>query len=182
MSYVPAVSSAVPGLELAVGLLIARLVVGGYMATHGAQKLWGWFGGHGLETTAGFFEALGFRPGRLFVVMAAGTEVASGVLMVLGLLGPAAPALMIAVMVVAAVSVHWAHGWMATNNGVEVTLLFGASAVVLALTGYGTLSLDHVLHLTAFYSPTLAAMAVVGGVIGGVVGLALRAPGVMQEN
>ena len=52
------------------GLLVARLVLGPLMAAHGAQKLFGWFGGHGLSGTGGFFESLGFRPGRLFALAA----------------------------------------------------------------------------------------------------------------
>ena len=60
------------------GLLLARLTLGLLMAAHGSQKLFGWFGGYGLTGTAGFFEALGFRPGRLFAALAAGTEVAAG--------------------------------------------------------------------------------------------------------
>jgi putative oxidoreductase len=71
-------------------------------------------GGHGLSATAGGFEALGFRPGRLFAVAAAATEVVSGLLVVAGLLGPIGPALILAVMIVAAVSVHWAGGLFAT--------------------------------------------------------------------
>ena len=176
MSFVSPVSASVPGLEVSLGLLLARLVVGGYMAAHGAQKLWGWFGGYSAEATAGFFESIGYRPGRQFVAMAAGTEVLSGVLVMLGLFGPVGPALMIAVMIVAAVTVHWAHGWFVANNGIELTLMFAASAVVLALTGFGALSLDHVLHLSGYYTPTLASLAVVGGVMGGVIGLVVRSP------
>src|SRR5258706_4134364 len=91
------------------GLLIARLVLGLLMAAHVAQRLFGWFGGHGLAGTAGFFESLGFRPGRLFATAAALGEVGSGLLVTLGLLGPIGPALMLSVMIVAA-SVHWPNG------------------------------------------------------------------------
>ena len=84
------------------GLLVLRLVLGLYMAAHGAQKLFGWFGGYGLTGTGEFMVQLGFRPGRLFAGVAASTEVASGLLVALGLLGPVGPALMISVMIVAA--------------------------------------------------------------------------------
>ena len=87
------------------GLVILRLVIGPLMAAHGAQKLFGWFGGYGLNGTGGFFEQLGFRPGRLFAGAAGAAELASGTLVTLGLFGPVGPALMISVMVVAAVSV-----------------------------------------------------------------------------
>ena len=75
-------------LAVSAGLLAVRVVLGLLMAAHGAQKLLGWFGGYGLGATGGFFEQLGFRPGRLFAAVAAGTEIASGVLVALGLFGP----------------------------------------------------------------------------------------------
>ena len=66
------------------GLLALRLVLGLGMAAHGSQKLFGWFGGHGLAATGGFFETIGFRPGRLFALAAGVTEFASGLLMAAG--------------------------------------------------------------------------------------------------
>src|SRR5215470_9273999 len=102
-----------------IGLLVARLVLGLLMAAHGAQKLFGWFGGHGLTGTAGFFESIGFRPGHLFATAAALGEVGSGVLVALGLFGPVGPALMLSVMIVAG-SIHWPNGLFAMNNGYEL--------------------------------------------------------------
>src|SRR5438270_14004145 len=95
---------------IAEGLFLERLVFGLMMAAHGSQKLFGWFGGHGLTAVAGFFEMLGFRPGRFFATTAALAEVAGGLLLALGLLGPIGPALIVAVMIVAVFSVHWEHG------------------------------------------------------------------------
>src|SRR5215203_7448847 len=89
------------------GLLALRLVLGLAMAAHGSQKLFGWFGGHGLAGTGGFFEMLGFKPGRAFAFAAGATEVLSGLLVAAGFLGPVGPALMLSVMIVAAVTVHW---------------------------------------------------------------------------
>ena len=91
----------------AFGLLVARLVIGLLMAAHGTQKLFGWFGGYGLNTTGEFFVQLGFERGRAFAALASVAEVASGLLVTLGFLGPVGPALMISVMLVAAISVHW---------------------------------------------------------------------------
>ena len=79
---------------VSIGLLIGRLVVGLLMAAHGAQKLFGWFGGHGLEGTGRFFGSLGFRPGRRFATLAGLGELASGLLIALGFLGPVGPAIM----------------------------------------------------------------------------------------
>ena len=158
------------------GLLLARLVLGVLMAAHGSQKLLGWFGGYGLTGTAGFLEGLGFRPGRLFAATAAVTEIVSGVLLALGLLGPVGGALMVSVMVVAAISVHWPHGVFAAQNGIELPLLYGVGAAALTLTGPGAYSLDAALGLSSFWTPEVSWLALAVGVIGGVVNLAIRRP------
>src|SRR5688500_16193808 len=101
------------------GLLIARLVFGLVLAAHGSQKLFGWFGGYGIAGTAGFFESLGFRPGRLMAVAAGLGELGGGLLVAAGLLGPVGPAAMLAVMIVAS-SLHWNNGLFATANGIEL--------------------------------------------------------------
>ncbi len=162
-------------ITLGAGLLVARLVLGFYMAAHGAQKLLGWFGGYGVAGTAGFFEQLGFRPARLFVVTAAGTELISGLLMALGLLGAVGPALMLSVLIVAAVSVHWQHGVIAAN-GIEHTAVFGAAAFALALTGPGLFSFDVLLGLESLWAPGVALTALAVGIVGGVANLAARRP------
>src|SRR5262245_33279492 len=100
---------------MSLGLLVARVVVGLVMAAHGAQKLLGWFGGYGLNKTGEFFVHLGFTQGRTFATLASVTEITSGLLIALGLLGPVGPALMISVMIVAAITVHWEHGLFAAN-------------------------------------------------------------------
>ncbi len=158
------------------GLLLGRLVLGLMMAAHGSQKLFGWFGGHGLSGTAGFFEKLGFRPGRLFALEAASAELAGGTLVASGLFGPVGNALVIAVMIVAAGSVHLRNGVFATANGIEVPLLYAAGAATLALTGPGAYSLDRLLGIAAAWTPAMAWGAVVLGLAGGAVNLMLRRP------
>src|SRR3977135_214206 len=150
------------------GLLIARLVFGLLMAAHGAQKLFGWFGGHGLSAVSGMFESLGFRPGRLFAAAASAGELGRRVLIAFVFLGPCGPALMLSVMIVAAVSVHWQNGLFATSNGIELPLLYGAAAAALALTGPGAYSLDALLRLSQLWTPALGWSALALGVISGI--------------
>lgn len=162
------------GATLSSGLLIARLVFGLLMVGHGTQKLFGWFGGYGLAGTGGFFEGLGFRPGRAFAAAASLTEIAGGVLLALGFLGPVGPALIISVMLVAAISVHWKNGLFAASNGIELPLLYAAGAISLALTGPGLFSLDAALGLTSLWTPGIVWAAIAIGVVGGLANLGLR--------
>ena len=154
------------------GVLLARVVFGTLMAAHGTQKLFGWFGGYGLSGTGGFFESLGFRPGRLFAAAAAVTEVAGGTLVALGLLGPLGPALIVSVMVVAIATVHWQHGLFAQTNGIEVPLLYLVAAAAIALSGPGAYSVDALLQLSWPIEVAWAALAL--GALGGAANLALR--------
>jgi putative oxidoreductase len=159
--------------KMSTGLLIARVVFGIVMAAHGTQKLFGWFGGHGIAGTGAFFDALGFRPGRTMALAAGLSEITSGLLVASGFLGPVGPALMVSVMIVAS-SVHWGHGLFAATNGIEVPLLYSAGAVALALTGYGVYSLDAALGIADYWTlgPTATVLAV--GVLGGLANLVLR--------
>ena len=158
---------------LSIGLLVLRVVVGLIMAAHGAQKLLGWFGGYGLRGTGEFFVQLGFQPGPAFAAAASISEIISGLLVALGFLGPVGPALMISVMIVAAMTVHWEHGLFAANNGIELPLLYGISALGLALTGFGQYSLDNWLGIAGL--PIVYTwIALTAGVVGGFANLALR--------
>ena len=157
-----------------VGLLALRLGVGGALAAHGAQKLFGWFGGYGLNATGEFMVQLGFPSGRLFASTAAVTEVVSGLLVALGLFGPIGPALMLSVMIVAAISVHWQNGVFAMQNGIEVPLLYATGALAIALSGPGPFSLDALLGIGSIWTPRVTALVLAVGVAGGVANLMVR--------
>lgn len=156
------------------GLVVARLVFGLVMAAHGAQKLFGWFGGYGIAGTGGFFDSLGFRPGRLYATAAGLSEFGGGLLLALGLFGPVGPALVISVMTVAAMSVHWQNGLFAMSNGIELPLLYAVGAAALALTGPGRYSLDALLGLASVWTPWLSWSAIGIAIVGAIVNLALR--------
>ena len=158
-----------------VGLLVGRVIVGVLMSAHGAQKLFGWFGGYGLSGTGGFFEGLGFRPGRAFAAAAGTAEWAGGLLLALGLFEPAAAAAILSVMIVATTTVHWPNGLLSAN-GSEKTLLYGSAAVALALTGPGAYSLDAVVGLLPLWTPAVKVAALLVGAIGVFANLALRRP------
>src|SRR5262245_52481155 len=147
------------------GLLLLRAVFGLLMAAHGAQKLFGWFGGYGVAKTGGLFEHLGFRPGWLFAALAGAGEAGGGLLLALGLFGPVGPAVLIAVMLVAAVAVHLKGGIFVTTNGIEVPLLYGVVAAALAYTGYGALSLDAALGLTTVWAGVAPELAIAAGLV-----------------
>ena len=159
---------------LGIGLLVARLVLGLLMAAHGAQKLFGWFGGYGLNATGEFMVQLGFPSGRAFASAASMGEIASGLLVAFGFLGPIGPALMISVMIVAAVTVHLKNGVFATSNGIELPLLYGAGALAIALAGFGPYSLDALLGITTLWTPRIVALVLAIGVGGGLANLLIR--------
>ena len=158
---------------MGIGLLILRLVVGLTLAAHGAQKLFGWFGGPALKKTAQAMEFLGFVPGGRSALMAGLTETVGGVLLALGLATPGAAALVFAVMLVAGASAHLKQGFFLQNKGYEYNLVLGLSGLSVAFTGPGELSLDALLGLPlAGARWGLVACAV--GLVGGIMQLALR--------
>jgi putative oxidoreductase len=158
---------------MSIGLLILRLVVGLGLAAHGAQKLFGWFGGYGLSGTGQFLEQLGFRPGRIHAVQAGMAELGGGLFLAAGLLTPAAAAAVVAVMVVAAVSVHVKKGFFAHDGGYEYTLVLAGAALALAFTGPGDISLDQALGIS-WSGETWGLGALAAGLIGAAVPLIAR--------
>lgn len=124
------------------GPLALRIPVGLIFAAHGAQKLFGWFGGYGLEGTGQWMGSIGLAPGYLMALLAGSAEFFGGLALVLGLLvRPAAAALAFA-MLVAILAVHVDKGLFVANNGYEFGLALLAVAVSLVATGAGRASLD----------------------------------------
>ena len=124
------------------GALALRVPVGIIFIAHGSQKLFGWFGGHGLEGTAQFFGSMGLNPGYLMALLAGGAEFFGGLALVFGLLvRPAAAALAFA-MLVAIFTVHISKGFFLDKGGYEYALALLAAAVSLLFTGGGRLSAD----------------------------------------
>jgi putative oxidoreductase len=125
-----------------IGRLLLRLVVGGLFVGHGAQKLFGWFDGPGLDTTAQGFEHLGLRPGRPNAIAAGTAEAGGGALLAVGLETPFAASVLVATMLTAINRVHASKGPWVTNGGYEYNLVLIAAALALAEVGPGPLSLD----------------------------------------
>ncbi len=158
---------------MAVGILLLRLTVGLTLAAHGAQKLFGWFGGYGIDGTGQFLETLGFRPGRRFALAAGLAEGFGGLLLALGLLTPLAAAIIFSVMVVATLSVHVAHGFFISSGGYEYNLVVGVAALTIAFSGPGPLSLDAALGY-AVSGAWWGGAAFILGLIGAAIQLAQR--------
>jgi putative oxidoreductase len=126
------------------GLLFLRAVIGLVFFAHGAQKLFGWWGGPGLQGTKGWLGSMGFRvPGAMALMVALAES--TGLLFAAGLLTPIAALLMASSMVVAIGSVHWRRGFWNTGQGYEFNLVLLAVPVAIATTGPGRFSIDRAL-------------------------------------
>jgi putative oxidoreductase len=124
------------------GLLIIRLVTGVLFIGHGAQKLFGWFGGYGLKGTGGWFDSIGMKPGVTMALLAGLTELFGGLLFALGLLTPLAGIMIAGTMLMAIIKVHAPNGLWSTANGYEYNLTLLAVAIGMALIGPGQYALD----------------------------------------
>lgn len=155
-----------------IGLLVLRVGFGGLFAAHGAQKLFGWFGGTGWRATADGFTGMGYNPGELFGTLAGLTEFAGGIALLLGLFTPLAAAAILGTMI-NAINVTFSGGLL-TGNGYEMALLFALPAIALAFTGPGRLSLDHG-RPWARQGLVWGGAAVALGIVSGVITLILKA-------
>jgi putative oxidoreductase len=127
------------------GLLVLRVALGGIFFAHGAQKLFGWFGGGGISGQAGFMENLGLRPARLFAVVSGLGEFFGGLGVLFGFLTPLAAAGIIGAMSVAVIKVHLSKGFWNHDGGMEYPLVLAVLAFVIGLIGPGRYSFDRAL-------------------------------------
>jgi putative oxidoreductase len=147
------------------GRLFLRTVVGGYFVGHGTQKLFGWFGGGGLDGTAQMFGSLGMRPPKAHALAAGLAETGGGAAIVLGTETPLAASTLIATMITAIRKVHGANGPWSTNGGYEYNLVLIAALAGLAETGPGHPSIDTVRD-SRRHGPAWALIAVALGFAG----------------
>jgi putative oxidoreductase len=164
-----------------IGLLIIRLVVGALLVGHGAQKLFGWFGGYGLKGTGGYMESFGLRPGLLFAFAAGAAELTGGLLFATGLGTPVAAAMVASTMLVAARTDHAGQGLWIYNGGFEFVLTNAAVVLGFAFAGAGQWSLDHAIGWDVA-GTWWGLAAAFGAVLGGGSVLALRRLGVAAQG
>ena len=148
------------------GLLVLRVLVGVTFSLHGMQKLFGWFGGGGLEGTAGWFRSLGFGDGRAAAVVAGASELAGGLGLALGLLTPLACAAMAGTMTTAGLVNNHENGFWSVSKGWELNGYLVAVALAVAVAGPGAWSLDAAV-LGIDPGPLVGAGVVALGVLGG---------------
>lgn len=126
-----------------IGALFLRVPVGIILTAHGAQKLFGWFGGYGLEGTGQWMASIGLEPGFLMALLAGAAEFFGGLALIFGLLTRPAALVSAFTMVVAIFSVHASNGLFMANNGYEFALSLLAATAALTALGGGRLSIDN---------------------------------------
>ena len=163
------------------GLLILRLVVGLLLAGHGAQKLFGWWGGPGMTRWTQAVRNLRIRPAEPWAWIAALAEFGGGIFLALGLLTPLAAMAIAGSMIIAIVTVHLPKGFWVAKGGYEFNLALLAAVVALALTGPGTYSLDQALRIH-LPEPLTVIVAAIALIIGVTVTLVTRSPKQVTEG
>ena len=158
------------------GLLILRVVIGALFVAHGTQKLFGWFGGYGLDGTAGFMGSLRYRNPRMAALSAGVFETGAGLFLVAGFLTPLAAAAIVGVMINAIVSAKWSSGLF---GGYELDGLYAVGALSLAFTGAGRYSVDAAAGLDLAGTTWGLVALGLGAAIGALV-LASRSPAVAE--
>lgn len=159
--------------EMDLALLVLRLVVGLVMAGHGAQKLFGWFGGSGVSGFTGMLHRVGLRPAGLWAGIAGVVETFGGAALALGVLTPLAAGLLIANLLMAILTVHWRNGFWNANRGFEFPLTLIAGLAAIGLAGPGGLALGPA-SIVGLSPLVLFVAALALGLVGMLVALSTR--------
>jgi putative oxidoreductase len=152
-------------------LLLLQLGVGLTFAAHGAQKVFGWWGGPGLTRWEGAIGHMGFRPARLFALVSALSELVGGLFLAVGFLTPIIAALLVAQTVVIIGQVHLANGFFNARSGIEFPLLLGLGVAAVGLGGPSSISVDAAVGLGV--APAARLVLLIGGLVAGLVVLVL---------
>jgi putative oxidoreductase len=166
-----------------IAMLLLRVSVGGLLAGHGAQKLFGWFGGSGPKATATAMESMGLRPGALWAPVAGVAEFGGGVLTALGLLNPLGPISIMAAMTMATAKAHWGKPIWNTEGGAELPVTYLTAALAIALAGPGRYSVDSAISRQVPANLVgAAAVLAAAGVMTGIAAPALLTEGTRAER
>lgn len=157
-----------------IGLCIVRVVVGLVFAAHGAQKLFGWWGGPGMERWIGVMQGMGVRPPRVWAAVSSLNELVGGLLLAVGLLTPLAAAVLVGQSMVIIARVHWSKGFWATKSGYEYPMVLGAASLGLAFAGPGAWSIDRYLPLGLLYRPIVIWIMVAVALAIGLIAIMMR--------
>ena len=169
-------------ITLSVGLLLLRLVAGLTLAAHGAQKLFGWFGGAGFARTAQGMQKQGFKPAWLWTSLTVLGEVGGGLSLAFGFLTPLGAAGGVGAMAMAIVKVHWPHGFWNRDHGLEFPLQLLALSLAIGLVGPGSYSLDALFGINV-PTPLLFGVLAIVALLVDVIGLLVsRPPAVAQAE
>ncbi|MCP2274555.1 putative oxidoreductase [Nocardia amikacinitolerans] len=167
----PTTTASTLGIDL--GLLVLRLALGLTMAAHGAQKLFGWFGGNGLDRTAAFFTSQGYPAGKAAAILAGASEAFGGLAVAIGLFTPLGAAAILGVMI-NAIAVKWGGGFFGEKGGIEYEVLIACSAAAIALTGPGRFAVDSALPFLRPYRVAYGFAAIALGLITAAIVLLVR--------
>lgn len=140
--------------------LVLRIPLGIIFMAHGAQKLFGWFGGYGLEGTGQWMASIGLEPGFMMALLAGAAEFFGGLAILIGLLTRPAALTLAVTMLVAIISVHLPNGLFMSNNGYEFGLALLAGSISLMISGAGSLSADHALSGKTTSDKTISKSAI----------------------